>query len=105
MEKPAEDNFLQINPKWPLENDAPLIYANQFALFETEHEVILVFGNFMPIISYPNRSREEIEEYLSRAEIKPLAKIVLSHGGFKALLGMLKGKMDEKGEAPHGNDD
>ena len=104
MDQPTEEKFLAVNPKWPLEDDLPLVYANQFAIYETEHEVVLIVGYFMPI-GFPNRSRAEIEEYLSGAEIKPLAKIVMSHGGFKALSGLLKGKMDEKGEVPNGNGD
>ena len=104
MDQPTEDKFIAINPKWPLEDNLPLVYANQFAIYETEHEVVLIAGNFLPI-GILNRSKPEIEEYLSRAEIKPLAKIVMSHGGFKALLGLLKGKIDEIGEASHGNGD
>jgi hypothetical protein len=100
MDQPPEGNPIPVTPKWPLEDDLPLVYANQFAIYETDHEVVLIFGNFMPT-GFVFRSQKEIEDYLKTAEVKPLAKVVMSHGGWNALLGLLKTKMDQKGETPH----
>jgi hypothetical protein len=104
MEQPSEGEFQQVLPKWPFENEFPLAYANQFSIYETEHEIILMFGCFFPS-GFAHRSKEEIQEYLSKVEVKPLTKIVMSKAGFKALYGLLKGKMNEIGEESHGNGD
>lgn len=101
MDQPTEGKLLAVNLKWPLEDDLPLFYANQFALYETDQEVVLIFGSFIPT-GFAFRPKEEIEDYLKTAEVKPLAKVVMSHGGWNALLGLIKKNMDRKGETPHG---
>lgn len=92
-----------VDVKWPLDDDLPFLYANHFALYETENEVIIVFGNFLPT-GFPKRGREEIDQFIQNAEIKPIAKIVVSQGGFKAFMGLLKSRMEElfsEGEEPN----
>jgi hypothetical protein len=94
------------NVKWPFEDDLPYLYANHFAVFETPNDVVFVFGNFMPT-GLVDRSDDEVKNYLSKAEIQPLAKIVVSREGLKAFLGLLKPKLDElfaqekEGEKPN----
>ena len=100
MDQPPEGKLIPVTPKWPLEDGLPLFYANQYAIFETENEVVLIFGSFMPT-GFVLRSREEIENYLESAEVKPLVKVVMSHGGWNALAGLIKQKLEQKGESPH----
>ena len=77
--------------KWPIEDDLPFLYTNHFSISDTGHEIIIVFGNFLPT-GFHRRSNEEIEAYLSQAMVKPIAKIVMSHSGFKAFMGLLESK-------------
>ena len=94
MDNNFEDGEFKADLKWPLEDDLAYQYANQFAITDTGHEIILTFGNFIPI-GFHRRTKEDIDSYLMNAEIKPVAKIVISHTGFEALFNMLKGRMDD----------
>jgi hypothetical protein len=100
MDQPTEEKLLVENPKWPLEDDLPLFYANQFAIYETDQEVVLIFGSFIPT-GFAFRSKEEIKDYLKTAEVKPLTKVVMSRSGWNALYGLIKKRMELKGETPH----
>lgn len=75
-------------PKWPVTDQLPFLYANHFSITETEHEVVITFGNFVPT-GVLTRSPEEINKYLSSATINPLAKVVMSKAGFEAFLNLL----------------
>jgi hypothetical protein len=79
----------EINPLWPLENDVPHVYVNQFSYSTIGNEVILGFGSFLPT-GFHNRNREEIENYLKGVQVNPLVKVVMSKEGFQAFYQMLK---------------
>jgi len=74
--------------KWPLEDGLTPLYVNQFSIIRTQHEVVLVFGEFIPT-GLSGRTEEEIRNYLETAEVKPISKIVMSPAGAKALLGIM----------------
>lgn len=94
-DQPAEDQKLEVNLKWPLEDGLQTVYANQFAISSIGPEYVIVFGEFLPA-GFANRSKQEVEEYLKQANIKPVAKVVVSPEGLKAFFGLLKGYMDKK---------
>ena len=91
----AEEGNLAVNLKWPLEDNLQTVYANQFAIAATGPEHILVFGEFLPS-GFANRSKQEIEEYLRHATIKPVAKVVVSPEGLGAFYRLLKSYMERK---------
>ncbi|MDR3576883.1 MAG: hypothetical protein P4L50_23705 [Anaerolineaceae bacterium] len=89
MEDKPESFMEQLRElKWPMEDDLPLLYANQFALYETQFEIVLVFGDFFPI-GFPNRPQEEFEQFLKNTTVKPIAKIAMSKGAFKLFSDLL----------------
>jgi hypothetical protein len=92
--KPEEAKRVELDLRWPLEDDIPYLYANHFAVIDTGHEVILAFGNFLPT-GLHKRSDQEVENFLKSSEVNPVAKIVLSPSGFEAFLGLLRNKMTE----------
>ena len=94
-DQPAEDQKLEVNLRWPLEDDLQAVYANQFAISSVGPEYVIVFGEFLPT-GFAHRSKQEIEEYLKHANIKPVAKIVVSPEGLKAFFGLLKGYTEKK---------
>jgi hypothetical protein len=91
MLPPNQKGAIGPNFKWPLDDDLPLLYANNFLVFETEQEIILAFGNFLPT-GLANRTENEITKYLDTATVNPVAKIVMAKGAFKAFFEMLKAK-------------
>lgn len=95
-EQSVKEPDFAINLKWPLEDDLPAIYANQFAVSVLGSETVITFGEFLPA-GLHNRSRQEIEDYLRDATVRPVAKIVISPAGLEAFYGLLKGFV-EKGQ-------
>ncbi|MBI3360887.1 MAG: hypothetical protein HY023_07235 [Chloroflexi bacterium] len=93
-DQPIEEKF-EVKLKWPLEDSLQAVYANQFALSDFGPEIVIALGEFLPT-GLPNRTKEEIEEYLANATIKPVVKIILSPTGLEAFFGLLKGYMDKK---------
>ena len=74
--------------KWPLKDNLPFLYANHFAIFGTDNEMVIAFGNFLPT-GLPNRDSDELFEFISSAEVTPVAKIVMSKAGYEALLNIM----------------
>jgi hypothetical protein len=74
-----------LQPKWPFEDGLEPLYANQFSIARTPHEVVLVFGEFIPT-GFSRRSSEEINDFLETALVRPLSKIIMSPAGAKALM-------------------
>jgi len=87
-DNPHDEQVVQQQLKWPLEDGLAPLYANQFSIMRTPHEVVLVFGEFIPTGFY-GRTEEDIRNYLETAEVKPISKIVMSPAGAKALLGIM----------------
>lgn len=85
----GENQKLTTDLKWPIEDDLPSLYANHFSITDTGHEVILTFGDFLPT-GFHRRSEEEIKSFIDQAEVRPIAKIVMSQNGYKALIGLLE---------------
>jgi hypothetical protein len=81
-------------PKWPLEDSIPSLYANHFSIVRTPHEVVLVFGEFIPT-GLSNRSKDEIQSYLETATVRPISKIVISYAGAKALFAIMKENLEK----------
>jgi hypothetical protein len=92
---PKQEEYLEIKPKWPLEDNLMAIYANQFAITQYGPEIVVTFGEFLPT-GLAGRPEAEVEEYLNNASVKPLAKVVMTPAGLEALYGLLKGYMDRK---------
>jgi len=90
--QPAEDKF-ELQLKWPLEDGLQAVYANQFAIFGAGPEYVLLFGEFLPS-GFASRSRAEVEEYLKNATVRPVAKIILSPEGLRALANLLRPRAD-----------
>lgn len=88
-------------PKWTSGADLPLLYANQFAVIRTPHEVVLGFGEFLPL-EILGLSENEIGVYLKKGGgINPIARIAISYGGLKAFFAILKEQieiMEKEGE-------
>ena len=99
--KITTDKKLFTDLKWPLEDDLPFLYAYHFSILDTGHEVVLVFGNFIPT-GLPHRSQEEVESYSDQSEIQPVAKIVMSQNGFKAFVGLIEGRIADTSEREKG---
>lgn len=94
-DQPTEADKLEVNLRWPLDDNLQAAYANQFAISSVGPEYVIVFGEFLPT-GFANRPKQEVEEYLKHASIKPVAKIVVSPEGLKAFFNLLKG-YGEKG--------
>jgi hypothetical protein len=93
--QPVEEKA--INLKWPLEDTLQTVYANQFAISVSGPEYVIMFGEFLPS-GFANRAEQEINEFLKNANIKPVAKIVVSPERLQAFYGLLKGFMDRDGK-------
>ena len=90
MSDPTGKNSVESpQPKWPLEDGLQPLYANQFSITRTPHEIVLVFGEFIPTGVFSRRSEEEVKDYLDTALIRPISKIVMSYAGAKALNAIL----------------
>jgi len=89
-----ESEGVVLQPKWPLEDELLPLYATQFSITRTPHEVVLVFGDFIPT-GLTRRSEEQIQDYLKTANIKPLSKIVMSYAGARALFTIMKENLKE----------
>ncbi len=94
-DQPIEEDKLLVHLKWPLEDGLQTVYANQFAISGPGPEYILMFGEFLPA-GFANRSKQEIEEYLRDATIKPVAKVVISPEGLEAFYSLLNGYMEKQ---------
>lgn len=94
-DQPSEGDKIPVSLKWPLEDDLPTVYANQFAISAPGPEYVIVFGEFLPT-GFANRPKQEIEEFLRQASVKPVAKIVVSPEGLEAFYGLLKGYMEKQ---------
>jgi hypothetical protein len=90
---------LQVNLKWPLEDNLQAVYSNQFAISGAGPEYILTFGEFLLPGGLFQHPQTDIDEYLKNASVKPVAKIVLSHKALEALANMLKGFSSDKAAA------
>lgn len=98
-EKPSED-IVELNLRWPLEDDIQAVYSNQFAIAHPGPEVILTFGAFLPS-SFSNRSDTEVREFLKNAQVNVVAKIIVSPQGLQAFYNLLTSYMErisEKGK-------
>ncbi len=95
MSNQSPNEALEVNLKWPLEDGLQAVYANQFAIAGAGPEIIIVFGEFLPV-GLVNRSKEEVADYLQRATVKPVAKIVVSPAGLEAFYSLLRGYMDQR---------
>jgi hypothetical protein len=84
-----EDEKLELKLKWPLEDGVQAVYANQFAISQTGPEIVIAFGEFLPV-TFVNRSKPEVEEFLKSATVKPVAKVILSPAGLEAFYNLLK---------------
>jgi hypothetical protein len=96
MSEQIEDEGVPIQqqPKWPIEDGLEPLYANQFSILKTPYEVVLVFGEFNPT-GFSGRSTEEIQEYLGKAEVTPVCKVIMSQAGAKALLAIMTDSLKE----------
>ncbi len=92
----SDASRLEVNLQWPLEDGLQAVYANQFAVFGNGPEYVIMFGEFLPSGLFANRPKQEIEEYLKNAKVKPLAKVVLSPAGLETFYGLLKNYMEQK---------
>jgi len=81
--------------RWPLADDIPLRHANQFAILDDTQDHILIFGDFLqPIIAH--YSPQDVRDFMGKATIKPVAKILLSRDGLLAFYALLTGYMKDK---------
>ena len=96
MSEQVEDQGIAIHqqPKWPFEDGLTPLYANQFSILKTPYEFVLVFGEFNPT-GFSGRSKEELQEYLDKAEVKPVCKVIMSQAGAKALLAIMVDSLRE----------
>ncbi len=104
MSEQVEDEGVALpQPKWPIEDGLPSIFANYFSITSTPQEVVLVFGDFIPT-GFSGRSEEEIKSYVKNATVRPVSKVVMTHAGAKALFAIMKenleniAKREERGE-------
>lgn len=84
-----EPEKIELKLIWPLDDNLQAVYANQFAISNYGPEVVITFAEFLPS-SFANRSKQEIEEYLKNAHVKPVAKVIISREGLDAFFGLLK---------------
>jgi hypothetical protein len=89
MAEDVELTQLQAKLRWPLENDLPAVYANHASIIVSEHEVTVLFGSFLPTGMH-NRNEEEVEEFLGKVSVQPVAKIVMTKQGFESVYHMLE---------------
>ena len=91
---PKKENNIPIPQLyWPLEDNLTPIYSNAFAAFAGPDNVIILFGDFLPT-GIHFHSKEEIEEYVKTATIKPQVKIVMSIKAFNEFYKVIKDRVD-----------
>ena len=100
-DEPFGEEKIEVALRWPWEDSLQAVYANQFAVFGAGPEYVIMFGEFLPT-GLPNRTKQEIEEHLRNATIKPVAKVIVSAAGLEAFFGLLKGLTDKKEQGEQG---
>ena len=79
----------RVNVVWPLENDLPVVYANQFALYNLGDEAVLVVGHVLPT-GLSGHDEPEIHAFLDHLEVSVGAKILMTQAGLHALRELLE---------------
>ena len=66
--QPIDEDGIELKLKWPLSESIQTVYANQFAISQLGPEIVITFGEFLPV-SFVNRSQQEVEEYVKNATV------------------------------------
>ena len=90
---PQTGDSIEFRLKWPFGMPMQSVYANQFSVTNTGTEIILEFGEFLPT-GLSNLTKDEIAKKASGLEIRPVARIILSPHGLKALSNLIRPTAD-----------
>jgi hypothetical protein len=75
---------LKIKFKWPALGGPAPVYSNHFSLTTVGNEVLLEFGQMLPI-GIANKSKQEIEEQLRNTEMVVVGRVVMEKHSAVAL--------------------
>ena len=85
----ATQTMIQVQLKWPTDDNLQAQYANQFGIAGFGNEFVLMFGEYLPTWVLSGRSEEETKTLLQNALVKPIAKVVVTKDGLKAFASLL----------------